>query len=70
MKCPVPRAVPSNIFRCGEQNGLHFRLTLFKEQITMFQTALIQERTGFPWGLITGMVAFAALLVSGYLLVT
>ena len=36
----------------------------------MFKTALLEERTGTPWGLIAGFVAFAALLVSGYFLVT
>ena len=36
----------------------------------MFETAVIQERTGVPWGVIAGFVAFALLLVSGYFLVT
>ncbi len=36
----------------------------------MFQTALIEERSGVPWGLIAGCIAFAALLLSGYMLVT
>ncbi len=36
----------------------------------MFKTALMEERTGIPWGLIAGCIAFAALIVSGYILVT
>jgi len=36
----------------------------------MFKTALMEERTGMPWGLIAGCIAFAALLLSGYMLVT
>ena len=36
----------------------------------MFQNALIEERSGVPWGLIGGCIAFAALIFSGYMLVT
>ena len=36
----------------------------------MFKTALLEERTGVPWGLIAGLVAFVALLGTGYFLVT
>ena len=36
----------------------------------MFKTALMEERSGLPWGLIAGCLAFAALIVSGYVLVT
>ncbi len=36
----------------------------------MFKTALIEERTGVPWGIIAGCIAFAVLLSAGYLLVT
>ena len=36
----------------------------------MFKTALLEERTDLPWGVIAGCIAFAALLVGGYLLVT
>ena len=36
----------------------------------MFETALQEERTGLPWGLISGFVAFAALVLGGYFLVT
>ena len=34
----------------------------------MFQTAFIEERTGRHWGLIAGLLAFAALLSGGYVL--
>jgi hypothetical protein len=36
----------------------------------MFKTALIEDPTGMPWGLIAGLVAFAMLLATGYILVT
>ncbi len=36
----------------------------------MFKTALMEERIGVPWGLIAGCIAFAALIVSGYFLIT
>jgi hypothetical protein len=36
----------------------------------MFKTALVEERSGIPWGLIAGCLAFAVLLISGYSLVT
>lgn len=36
----------------------------------MFETAVQETPTGVPWGIIAGLAAFAALLVSGYFLVT
>jgi hypothetical protein len=36
----------------------------------MFKTALLEERTGLPWGVIAGCISFAVLLIGGYLLVT
>ncbi len=36
----------------------------------MFRTSLIEERSGLPWGVIAGCIAFATLIVSGYILVT
>jgi len=36
----------------------------------MFKTAVQEEPTGVPWGLIAGFIAFAVLLGSGYILVT
>ena len=36
----------------------------------MFQNALQEEPTGTPWGMIAGCITFAALLVTGYFLVT
>ncbi len=35
----------------------------------MFTTAVMEERTGLPWGLIVGLLAFATLLTGAYLLV-
>ena len=35
----------------------------------MFKTALQEEPTGVPWGMVAGCIAFTALLVTGYLLV-
>jgi hypothetical protein len=34
----------------------------------MFQTAVMEERTGRPWGLIGGLLALATLLGSAYAL--
>ena len=34
----------------------------------MFQTAVMEERTGRPWGFIAGLLAFATLLSGGYIL--
>ena len=36
----------------------------------MFTTALQEEPTGVPWGIIAGCIAFALLLGTGYFLVT
>jgi hypothetical protein len=36
----------------------------------MFETAVLEKRTTVLWGIITGVVAFALLLVAGYVLVT
>jgi hypothetical protein len=36
--------------------------------MTMFQTSVMEERTGRPWGFITGIAAFATLRAVGYLL--
>ena len=36
----------------------------------MFKTTLIEERTGLPWGIIAGLVAFVVLLGTGYFLIT
>ena len=36
----------------------------------MFKTALVEERTGLPFGLIAGLVAFVALIGIGYFVVT
>ena len=33
----------------------------------MFKTALVEERTGPPWGLISGFVAFAVLYWPAYI---
>jgi hypothetical protein len=35
----------------------------------MFQTSVMEGSTGWPWGLIAGLVAFAALLSGGYALI-
>ena len=34
----------------------------------MFQTAVMEERTGRPWGLIAGLFALATLLAAAYAL--
>ena len=34
----------------------------------MFETAGMEERTGRPWGLIAGLLAFACLLSGTYVL--
>lgn len=36
----------------------------------MFKTAVQEERSGIPWGVILGIAAFAALLAAGYALIT
>jgi hypothetical protein len=36
----------------------------------MFETAVLEKRTGLLWGIITGVVAFAFLLGAGYVLIT
>lgn len=36
----------------------------------MFETAVQERHIGVPWGVIAGLIAFAALLVGGYFLVT
>jgi hypothetical protein len=35
---------------------------------TMFKTAVMEERIGHPWGFIAGLLAFAALVSGGYVL--
>lgn len=34
----------------------------------MFETAVIHERTGKPWGLIAGLLSFATLITGAYLI--
>jgi len=34
----------------------------------MFQTAVMEERAGRPWGVIAGFLAFAAMLGGAYIL--
>ena len=36
----------------------------------MFETAVQEERTGILWGIVAGLIAFAALLATGYMLIT
>ena len=36
----------------------------------MFRTAVMEERTGLPWGVMAGFLAFVALLGAGYALVS
>jgi hypothetical protein len=36
----------------------------------MFETAVQEKRTGIHWGAIVGLIAFAALLGTGYMLIT
>ncbi len=38
--------------------------------MTMFKTALVEERAGPLWDLISGFVAFAVLLAGGYFLIS
>ena len=57
-------------FRCGRTKRPAGPSNLLKEQMTMFKTALMEERTGIPWGLIAGCIAFVVLLGAGYFLVT
>ena len=40
-----------------------------EEQIIMFETAVLEKRTTLLWGVIMGVVALAALLGTGYVLV-
>jgi len=35
----------------------------------MFRTAVMEERTGLPWGIIVGVLAFVSLLAGAYILV-
>jgi hypothetical protein len=35
----------------------------------MFETAVQEKRTTLPWGILMGLVAFAALLATGYALI-
>jgi len=35
----------------------------------MFQTAVMEERAGLPWGIIAGFLAFAAMLGAAYILI-
>lgn len=51
-----------------EPNSSPARLNTCREQTIMFQTAVMEERTGLPWGVIAGFLAFAALLVGAYTL--
>jgi hypothetical protein len=39
-----------------------------RSKTTMFQTAVMEERTGRPWGFIAGLLAFATLLSGGFVL--
>jgi hypothetical protein len=41
-----------------------------KEQLHMFETAVQEKRTGLIWGVLAGVVAFAGLLATGYMLIT
>jgi hypothetical protein len=34
----------------------------------MFETAVMHERTGTPWGLIAGLLSFATLIGGAYIL--
>jgi hypothetical protein len=36
----------------------------------MFETAVQEKRTGILWGIVAGLIAFAALLGTGYMLIT
>jgi hypothetical protein len=36
----------------------------------MFETAVQEKRTGILWGVVVGLIAFAALLGTGYILIT
>jgi hypothetical protein len=36
----------------------------------MFETAVQEKRTGILWGIVAGLVAFAGLLATGYMLIT
>ena len=35
----------------------------------MFQTAVQEERTGAPWGILGGLMSFVVLLATGYFLI-
>jgi hypothetical protein len=41
-----------------------------EEQLLMFETAVQEKRTGIVWGVVVGVIAFAALLGTGYMLIT
>jgi hypothetical protein len=41
-----------------------------EEQLLMFETAVQEKRTGIVWGVVVGLIAFVALLGTGYLLIT
>jgi hypothetical protein len=43
-------------------------VSIHKEKATMFQTAVMEERSGRPWGLIAGLLALATLLAGAYLI--
>lgn len=36
----------------------------------MFETAVEETRSGPPWGVIIGLIAFVVLLIAGYFMVT
>jgi len=36
----------------------------------MFETAVQEKRIGMPWGVVVALIAFVALLGTGYILIT
>ena len=41
-----------------------------EEQLLMFETAVQEKRTGIFWDVVVGLIVFAALLGTGYILIT
>ena len=41
-----------------------------EEQLLMFETAVQEKRTGILWDVVVGLIVFAALLGTGYILIT
>jgi hypothetical protein len=40
-----------------------------EEQLLMFETAVQEKRTGILWDVVVGLIVFAALLGTGYILI-